>query len=525
MKLYAIRILLWMLGFAAMAIESMAHADWPSFRNGGQSLSSSDLPTHWSPTQGIAWQRELIGYGQSTPVLHDGRVYVASVEGTMKDNCVVQCLDVKSGQELWSFSKEASNKATSNYAASRAAPTPIVDSEALYVFFESGDVVAIDHSGKELWYRNLTADFGKFENNHGLGASPAQAKDSLIINVEHKGPSYLISLDNKTGKTLWKADRPSSSSWSSPIVIDVDGRQLVVVSSAGNVSAYDASNGEVRWELDGLSGNTVPSPTLHGSKLYVGARLPEFADENGGNPSNCCIDLAKMTEGKPVFDWRASKITSDYASPVVCGECVYYINKIGILACLDASTGKPHYLQRLGTQCWGTPIVSRDRIYLFGKDGKTLIIQSGTKYEVIATNELWPSDAAPKPETYVEGSRPERRSAGPEGAGSASGAGGAAGGSTGGGGGMMATLKAADKDGDGRLSAEEIPVDFKPMLSRIDKNGDGSIDESEMQAMAESFAARRASSASDARDPIVYGAIASDGSILIRTGTRIYCVR
>ena len=89
---------------------------------------------------------------------------------------------------------------------------------------------------------------------------------------------------------------------------------------------------------------------------------------------------------------------------------------------------------------------------------------------------------------------------------------------------MMAMLAAADKNGDGALSAEEIPVDFKPMLARIDKNGDGSLDKDEMKAMAESFAARRADSASEARDPIVYGAVASGGKILIRTGTRLYCI-
>ena len=89
---------------------------------------------------------------------------------------------------------------------------------------------------------------------------------------------------------------------------------------------------------------------------------------------------------------------------------------------------------------------------------------------------------------------------------------------------MVAMLAAADKNGDGALSAEEIPVDFKPMLARIDKNADGSLDKDEMKAMTESFAARRADSASEARDPIVYGAVASGGKILIRTGTRLYCI-
>jgi len=519
----------------------VTYADWPSFRNGGDSQVPSNLPTSWSVTQGIAWQRELIGYGQSTPVVFEDKVYLAAVEGTMKDNCVIQCLDLKSGNELWKYSFESSNKAPSNYAASRAAPTPIVDADAIYSFFESGDVVAVDHAGKKLWDRNLTADYGKFENGHGLGASPAQAKGHLILNIEHKGPSYLLALDNKTGKTIWKTDRPSSSSWSSPIVVDEQGGQTVIVSSAGTVIAYDAVTGTQRWDVGGLDGNSVPSPTIHGSKLLVGARLPEFADENGGgSQSNCCINLAKMVEGKPEFLWRAEKVTSDYASPVVCGDCAYYISKAGILYCLDVNSGKAHYSKRLGTQCWGTPIVSQDRIYFFGKDGKTLVLKSGTEYEVLATNELWDPANPPKPETYVEGTRSERRGTTEGGAavegssassgrpsGNRGGAGrpGGPGGAGGLGGGMMAMLAAADKNGDGVLSAEEIPVDFKPMLARIDKNGDGSVDKDEMKATAESFAARRADSATEARDPIVYGAVASEGKILVRTGTRLYCIQ
>lgn len=533
------RLLAYSLCVGLSVSAQFAFADWPSFRNGGASQVASNLPTSWSSTQGIAWQRELIGYGQSTPVVRGGKIYLAAVEGVMKDNCVIQCLDMKSGNELWKHSFETSNKAPSNYAASRAAPTPIVDNDAFYAFFESGDVVAVDHTGKRLWHRNLTADYGKFENGHGLGASPVQAKGHLILNIEHKGPSYLVALDNKTGATVWKTDRPSSSSWSSPIVVDEQGSETVIVSSAGTVMAYNAASGTKLWEIGGLDGNSVPSPTIHGSKLLVGARLPEFADENGGGgQSNCCINLAKLTEGKPEFLWRAEKVTSDYASPVVCGDCAYYISKAGILFCLDVNSGKSHYSKRLGTQCWGTPIVSQDRIYFFGKDGKTLVLKSGIEYEVLATNQLWDSANPPKPETYVEGTRSERRGTTVEGQpaegssaslGSPSGNRGSGRGGPGGaggpGGGMMAMLAAADKNGDGALSAEEIPVDFKPMLARIDKNGDGSLDKDEMKAMAESFAARRADSASEARDPIVYGAVASEGKILIRTGTRLYCIQ
>ena len=219
-----------------------ACGDWTSFRNGGSS-SAEKLPTNWSPDD-IAWQLELTGYGQSTPVILGEKVFVASVVGPMKEDCLVQCFDLKSGSELWQFSCPSTKRVPSNYMASRAAPTPVVDGKGLYVFFETGDLVALDLAGKKLWQRVLSEEFGDFENNHGLGSSPAQNDSHLFLNLEHKGPSHLVALNKSNGETEWTVDRPSGSSWSSPIVVNSEGSAQVLVSSAGAVTSYDASSGK-----------------------------------------------------------------------------------------------------------------------------------------------------------------------------------------------------------------------------------------------------------------------------------------
>ncbi len=515
---------------------------WSEFRNGGSSTVQGDLPLKWN-AHSIAWQRELVGYGQSTPVISHNRVFVSSVEGAMKDECVVSCFDLISGKELWVVRNAATVKGASNYMASRAAPTPVVDDRAVYAFFESGDCFATDHSGKQLWNRSLTSDYGTFDNNHGLGASPTQTDSLVIINVEHKGPSYLIAIDKSTGATTWKSDRNSSSSWSSPIVVNSNNQLQLVVSSGGTVDAYDTTNGQSLWSIGGLNGNSVPSPTVSGNLLYVGARVPEFGGEGEAAKSNLCISLANRDTASqiPSVAWRASKAISDYASPVVCGECVYYLNKVGVLYCLSKVTGETYYMERLGTQCWATPIVAHDRIYFFGKDGKTQIVRSGPAFELIGSSSLWESDAIPKPESYVEnysssrghGDAAAATEPGPgrgidtnsvassgtskTGSGDRGGSGAA--------GGMLSMLMKADLDGNGMLNAEEIPADFKPMLARIDTNTDGSLDQAELKAMADSFAARRSDSRDAARDPIVYGAAAVEGTIVIRTGTRLYCIQ
>jgi len=511
---------------------SSTFADWNGFRNGGDSQANLPLPTAWSPTAGIGWQHELPGYGQSTPVILGNQIFVTAADGPMKQRLLVLCFSMARGELLWRYEHEASTQGPSNYMAARAAPTPVVDQSGVYAFFESGDCIAVDLQGQARWHRNFTADYGKFDNNHGLGSSPAQNASHVFLCIEHKGPSYLLAIDKQNGQTSWKVDRESTSSWSSPIVASVGGNEQLIVSSGGNVSGYDVGSGEKLWSLAGLDGNSVPSPTLIGNNLFIGARLPEFAEE-GSIRSNCCIDLSSLGEGEPKVAWRADKALSDYASPVVSGEFVYFVNKAGVLFCLDAGTGKVQYAKRLGTQCWGTPIVANSLVYFFGKDGKTQVLKPGPNFELVSSNVLWSEDNPPKPEQYVENSGGAHGHAGAAGeddkTGDKTGDGQARGpsarGTGGQGGGMLAALMKGDANGDGTLTADEISSDFKPMLARIDTNTDGSLDAAEIKAMADSFAARRTDSQASARDPIVYGAAASQGKIIIRTGTRLYCIQ
>lgn len=507
---------------AITLLPAISRADWTSFRNGGSSAVDCSLPSQWSPEEGIAWQLELPGYGQATPVVVGEHVYVTAVIGPMKDICAVICHSLKDGSEIWRQEIDASVKAASNYMASRAAPTPVADKDGVYAFFESGDVIAVSTRGKKLWHCNLSAELGKFENNHGLGSSPSQNESHLFLNLEHKGPSYLVAINKASGEIDWKADRPSGSSWSSPVVMNHEGKSLVLVSSAGSLTAYASVDGMQLWTIGGLDGNTVPSPTPQGDHVYVGARLPEFAEE-GSVRANCCIELESVTSGKPSVSWRADRAISDYASPVAIGQQVYFINKVGVLTCVDGQTGKTLYRKRLSGESWATPIAAGGLLYCFAKNGTTQVIEAGETYSLVSTNRLWDSENAPKPERYVENSG--------RGHGHAHAAVGETSETAGStqsrrpGGGMMAAMMRGDKDGDGSLAADEIPADFKPMLARIDTNGDGALDAEELKAMAESFAARRASSRSSARDPIVYGAVASGESILVRTGTRLYCIR
>ena len=248
-----------LLFFAALHYSAALAGDgWTSFRNGGGSRTESALPTEWAPGDGIAWQHELAGYGQSAPVIIGGKVFVSSVEGTMCEKLVLQCFDLSTGDSLWQYDRQTSAGHPSNYMNARAAPTPLVDKDAVYAFFETGDFVCLNHNGELLWHRNEAEAFGKFGNNHGIGSSPAMDGQNLYLLTEHDGPSFLSAINKKSGETVWRTKRTSTKSWSSPIVAQVSDRDnCVVVSSGGTVTAYSSADGSQEWQIDGIEGNSV----------------------------------------------------------------------------------------------------------------------------------------------------------------------------------------------------------------------------------------------------------------------------
>ncbi|WP_246112603.1 outer membrane protein assembly factor BamB family protein [Allorhodopirellula solitaria] len=520
---------------ATTVVATPSQGDWTAFRNGGSSHVEDSLSTQWSAERGIAWQTELQGYGQSAPIIYEGKIYTTSVVGPMCQACAVECRDLQTGALVWSYRHDSTHEHPSNYMNARAAPTPVVDRNGVYAFFETGDLLALDHQGQQKWVRDETKATGELDNSHGIGSSLAQNATHVFVNLEHGGPSFLTAIDKTTGQSTWTADRPSSKSWSSPIVADVNGQQQVIISSGGTVTSYDAAAGEQLWQLDGIEGNSVPSPTVSGQYLVVGARLPEFASA-GSVQANCCLDLSEVSDGQPRVVWRADKAICEYASPVVAAGCAYFLNKANVLHCLDLETGDVLYRKRLGGDCWATPIVSDGRLYFFCKNGECKVVGVGPEFQELASNSLWDRDAPPIPETYVESSAASNHSHGQHSHSEHGGGhpGGDAGGHPGGnadssssqgpGGGMAARLKAGDRNGDDVLEGDEIPEMFRGMIARIDTDGDGRLSAPEIDAMAASFAERRKDAAASSRDPIVYGVAASDGHIVVRTGTRLFAI-
>ncbi len=353
--------------------------EWTGFRGGGEPGVSraARLPLEWSDDT-AAWRARTTGFGQSSPVVAGGAIFLTSLEGALKETNYVTALDLDDGSERWRRTFGASEEFEWNDYVSKAAPTPAVDEERLYALFDSGDLLALTHDGETVWNRNLSAEFGSFGGNHGVGGSVLRTPDAVVVLLLRRTYSYLLAVDPATGETLWKTDREPGVGWSTPV--PTPDRNEIVVSASGRVEGFDAGSGERRWSYAGFSGNNVPSPTVTDDLVLIAGLEVEanFAIRRG----------AEGTLDETVVAWAAGS-ASNFGSPLVYGECAYWVNQAGAARCLDLESGDVRWTHRLPASTWASPLGFADRVYFFGEDGVTQVLRaSGDEPEVLATNSL-----------------------------------------------------------------------------------------------------------------------------------------
>lgn len=460
---------------SALATLAVPDVDtWPGFRGDGSGTSHArSLPLRWSPEAGIAWKVEIPGYGQSSPVVRDGRVFVTSVEGANMERCFVHAFDLDDGSEVWSREFAASQPVENYFRNSRAAPTCVVDAQYVWALFAGGNVLCLTHEGETEWTRSLVEDYGPIRNERGLASSLAQTEAAVVALVDHDGPSYLVAFDKRTGQELWKVDRGErGAAWASPITTRRGDREMVIVSSAGSAEAYDGGTGAVVWRLEGLVGNRIPSASLAGDDLILGATQSAHGTDDPRlvRRSNRCMRWTNVDGYAGVETrWTANRADPHYSTPLAYMGRVYYVSSTGILTCLDQETGEKLYATRIAGASWASAIGAEGRVYLFLKDGTVLVLEAGPEFVELATNRLW-----------KEGEVPAATKPSPA---------------------DIAALTNAARDGGRDTDAAPDP--------------EAAIRSLDLAAQHRIFSYY---------DPVIYGAAAVDGRLLVRTGQTLYCV-
>ncbi|MCS6852205.1 MAG: PQQ-binding-like beta-propeller repeat protein [Gemmataceae bacterium] len=373
-------------------------------------------PLTWDEKTHIQWKTPIPGRGASTPIVWGDRVFVLTAVDTGRQadpkdlpkvdpgfevktrppttyhQFLVLCLDRRTGRVLWQqLATEEVPHEGHHETHSYAAFSPTTDGQSLYVSFGSRGLYCYDLDGRLLWKRRLGLMHTRY--GWGEGASPAVHRGTLVVNWDHEGDSFIVALDATSGDIRWKVDRPGEpSSWATPLIVDHQGRPQVVVNGARKVRGYDLATGRVLWECGGQTINVIPSPVrLDDLVICMSGYRGSFA---------AAIPLSASGDVTDRPSWRYDRGTPYVPSPVLANGRLWFTQgNTGLLSCLEGRTGKV-VLDRERVpgllSVYASPVAAGDRIYLTGRDGRTIVIKQGDRLEVLASNRVGEGvDASP----------------------------------------------------------------------------------------------------------------------------------
>lgn len=425
----------------ACSIQQSFATDWSRFRgpNGTGLTTYLNVPNELSMSN-LAWKQEL-GKGGSSLIASGDKLFLTTYDD---ENRNLVCLSATDGSMLWSKSIPKLRKETATPPNDPAMCTPVCDANIVCAHFPDAGLVVYNHSGDLLWRK----DVGPFYSMHGISASPILVAGKLVLSIDQLQNPFIAAYDIKDGSELWRADRLSgvTGGYSSPVIMQHEGINLVVSAGPGEMAGYDLSTGEKRLSLTGLTNAPVGLPIVQANRIYyceppgepipmealgpvdknkdgvleleevkgsVGTfRLVERIDKGFGNNDGkvtqdewekafgtfinsgglSCVEVTKKgdsVEGNVV--WKYSKTTPYIASLMLIEDRVYIINDGGILISFDAKTGDVSKRQRLGNatgQYYASPVSDGARLVLANLDGKLNLVKLGESWDQLATIDL-----------------------------------------------------------------------------------------------------------------------------------------
>ena len=365
-------------------VATMA-GDWPAWRGARQDGTSveTNIPFKWTDPEGIRWKVEVPGTGTSCPVIVGTSLFLTATSGRDHSQLHVLCFDVATGGLKWNsrfFGTPTPVFTQFPPARGHAMPSVVSNGESVVALFSTGELFSLDLQGRLNWTRSLAADYGPFDNDYGIAASPVLAGDRVLLQVDRTEKAYLLAISMEDGQTIWKTDRNEvSDNWATPVVTTINKSPLVLCAGSKQLEAFDVASGKSLWTVDGLARLCCPMPILQQDTVVV-------TSGPGGNVQR--LRLPSKLNAKPERLWQSVKGAGFVPSAICVGDLYFYASDRGILSCLDLKTGEELWQQRLGGAFRGSPVATEDRIYFTTLDGKVTVIKAGLQYEELAVNEL-----------------------------------------------------------------------------------------------------------------------------------------
>lgn len=356
-----------------------AKNQWPRLRgpDGQGKTFHTDIPLAWSATENLVWKSPINGKGNSSSVVWDDRIFITSASEDGSERYVI-CYDRLSGQELWTSSignpyKEEKLYWKNTYASS----TVVTDGEYVISLFGNAGLVCFDFEGNKIWQKDL----GEMKIMHGPGTTPGIYKDMVIVvQDQNPGESLFAAYQIKTGEKVWQKPREKSFCWSSPIFARVGDHDELIYNGSHYIVGYDPGTGQEIWRCHGSTREAIPMVVIGGGLIYSvsGRNGPTIAIRPGGKGDITETHIA----------WKTQRGAPHVPSPLYHDGRLYLVNDTGIATCLDASTGKSIWQKRVRGRFSMSPVLVKDKILVTNEKGKSYLLKTGDKFEILAENDL-----------------------------------------------------------------------------------------------------------------------------------------
>ena len=366
-------------------------------------------PTTWSETENVRWKVAIPGMGHAAPIIWEDKIFIqTAIEVKPEENKSEEddnpfsgffggnkgptykfdllAINRNDGSIFWQKTlREIQPHEGTHGDATYASNSPVTDGEHVYAYFGSRGLYCVDMMGNVKWEKDVGTMYKR--NTFGEGSSPVLYDNTLVIVQDHERNSFITAIDKRTGDVLWKTDRDERTTWFSPIIVENDGKPQVITTGTNRVRSYDLATGELVWDGDGLTANSIPSPVAADGYVYLmsGFRGSAFR----------AVHLAKamgdITDSNAIV-WEYNRDTPYVPSPLLYKDTIYFLkdNK-GILSAFNIKTGEvsygPERLQYI-SGVYASIVGAGDRIYIAGRNGTINVIQHGSKFEILAANKL-----------------------------------------------------------------------------------------------------------------------------------------
>ena len=392
-----------------LSLHSLQADEWPQFRGprGDGHALQQNLPIRWSETNGVAWKTPIHGRAWSSPVVSGNQIWITTATEDGKELFALE-IDIRTGKirhdlKLFTVEKPQFAHKFNTYAS----PTPVIETGRVYVTFGSPGTACLDaETGKILWQRR------DLECNHyrGAGSSPILFEDLLLMNFDGSDHQFIVALDKRTGETVWRKDRSidfkdlgpdgkpeSEGDWrkafSTPHLATIDGQPLLISQGAKAVYAYNPRTGVERWRVEERTSHSASARPISGDGLvYInsGWSSGQILAIRPGAPGEV-LDAnsdSSTNPGQLQVVWRSKRNVPKKPSMLWADGLLYSIDDGGVAACLDGSTGKEVWRERVGGNFSAAPILADGRLYFCNEEGVTTVIRAGREFVRLAENKL-----------------------------------------------------------------------------------------------------------------------------------------